>query len=236
MTLRTSFKNIYIKSLSERGYKYCSRLGHFVKIVNNEFIYLIGLNESRYISFTPGWNAFSITGDVVSIYYPYVDKTQFNTHNRHLDSFCNSKRAIYGFEYNEETMDDALTESFSYVEKYMLPKMEKVVDYDSYIDYKIRINSYALEQADKFFLDSLVLIVADNHDDFMTVIEERYNSNPEELKIPLQYEAMYDAVTDHIVKPRDRVYNDPELLKRALEEARRRKENNLELLKSYKLL
>ena len=43
MTLNKAFKDVYCKFLTEQGYQWCSKLQRFVKVVNQELIYFIGL-------------------------------------------------------------------------------------------------------------------------------------------------------------------------------------------------
>lgn len=236
MSLKSSFKTVYAELLSKYGYVYCPKLDCFTKLVNQKFIHLIGLNSKRYIAYTSGYKAFSITGTIVSIYYPYLEKTHLNVIARHLDSYSHTEVAVRGFEYNKNSIEDALMKSFTYAEKSMLPIMEKVVDYDSYINYQIRINNEMLSFANQFKFDSLVLIVTDNHDDFMTVVDENYSMQPEEAKSQLLYDSMCQVITDYITKPRDEVFQNTELLSKALIEAKHRKEQNLTKLRLYKVI
>lgn len=45
MTLNKAFKDVYCKFLTEQGYQWCSKLQRFVKVVNQELIYFIGLKK-----------------------------------------------------------------------------------------------------------------------------------------------------------------------------------------------
>ena len=236
MTLKSAFKKIYAERLSTYGYVYCSKLDRFVKVVNNEFLHFIGLTSKGYIAFENGYKAFSITGMIVSIYYPYVEKSELNAISTHLDAYSPAKETIYGFKYNEGCMEEALLKSYTYVEQDMLPVMERVIDYDTYIKYQIRMKNEMLSFANKFWLDSLVLIVNNNHDDFMWLVEENFARASEESKSQLLYDGMRDVIVDFITKPRDEVFEDLDLLSAALEEAKLRKMQNIEKLKSYKLL
>ena len=49
MTLNKAFKDVYCKFLTEQGYQWCSKLQRFVKVVNQELIYFIGLKK------VPAW-------------------------------------------------------------------------------------------------------------------------------------------------------------------------------------
>ena len=45
MTINKAFKDIYSEFLIEQGYQYCAKLQRFVKVVNQELIYFIGIKN-----------------------------------------------------------------------------------------------------------------------------------------------------------------------------------------------
>lgn len=67
MTLNKAFQDIYCKFLTEQGYQWCSKLQRFVKVVNQELIYFIGLKK------VPAWlkgnKGFTITAGIMSVYF-----------------------------------------------------------------------------------------------------------------------------------------------------------------------
>ena len=67
MTLNKAFKDVYCKFLTEQGYQWCSKLQRFVKVVNQELIYFIGLKK------VPAWfkgnKGFTITAGIMSVYF-----------------------------------------------------------------------------------------------------------------------------------------------------------------------
>ena len=67
MTLNKAFKDVYCKFLTEQGYQWCSNLQRFVKVVNQELIYFIGLKK------VPAWlkgnKGFTITAGIMSVYF-----------------------------------------------------------------------------------------------------------------------------------------------------------------------
>ena len=83
-----------------------------------------------------------------------------------------------------------------------------------------------MKNCDKFFYDSLTLILTDDHDDFLSDKDGMSESEKEEDR---------QAARKFFTGPRDRVFNDPILLKEALMEAEHSKKINLEALKNLKI-
>jgi hypothetical protein len=52
----------------------------------------------------------------------------------------------------------------------------------------------------------------------------------------LAYSGLYQGIMVDVVQSRDKVFNDPDLYKKAMEEANRRKEQNLKILRELKVI
>ena len=131
-----------------------------------------------------------------------------------------------GFEYNEENMNEVVEKSAEITKELVLPVFAEVTDLTSYVKYAKEYAVNVLGGCDQFLDDSLVLILTNNHDDFMEYLQEEEESEREFIK--QRIEELYTT-------PRDKVYDNPELLKAALEETEKCKKTNLEMLAKYKI-
>ena len=71
-----------------------------------------------------------------------------------------------------------------------------------------------------------ILILTSNHDDFMECLQNEKESERAFLK---------QCIEESYTTSRDKVYDNPELLKAAQEEAEECKKTNLEMLAKYKI-
>lgn len=114
---------------------------------------------------------------------------------------------------------------------------------NSYIQFQKKFGLTAIRGANEFWSDSLVLIKANNHDDFQDLFEKELDIAKKDLEdgtiggtFDEQYDLLYNGIISLIPKSRDAVYNDPELYAKAIKEAEKRKEKNIEILKEYKVI
>ncbi len=131
-----------------------------------------------------------------------------------------------GFEYNEENMIELVEKSAEITKKLVLPVFDGVTDLTSYVKYAKEYSLNVLRLCDKFLDDSLVLILTNNHDDFMEIVLREKESERKLIK---------QCIEESYTAPRDRVYNSPDLMKAALEEAKKCRMINLEMLAKYKI-
>ena len=242
MSFQTEFKSIYEDFLSEYGYKYCSKLGYFIKVLNKELVFFIG--QRGIPALYKGDKAFTIVSGITSMYYVSLEKKDLILNE--VDLFRYSRNANHlRFIYTEETMKDTLTNSIQCIKEIVIPIFERINSLDSYIEYKINFGINELRYCEKFFHDSLVLIKADNHDDFMDYFQSELKISEEKRAKGIggigktkeeAYSLLYNGIIESIPNSRDKVYSNTDLLQQALEEAKRRKENNLKLLESYRII
>ena len=98
---------------------------------------------------------------------------------------------------------------------------------------------------DTFEGESLVLIKTDNHDDFQTYFQQHLDELYAQIDAgnvgdgytkEMAYDDLFHGIIESIVYPRDKVYSDKSLYNEALEEAERRKSENMKKLYSYQIL
>ena len=93
--------------------------------------------------------------------------------------------------------------------------------------------------------ESLVLIKTDNHDDFQTYFQQHLDELYAQIDAgnvgdgytkEMAYDDLFHGIIESIVYPRDKVYSDKSFYNEALEEAERRKSENMKKLYSYQIL
>ena len=121
------------------------------------------------------------------------------------------------------------------------PKSSK----DSFIDFLKEYSINKLRACDTFEGESLVLIKTDNHDDFQTYFQQHLDELYAQIDAgnvgdgytkEMAYDDLFHGIIESIVYPRDKVYSDKSLYNEALEEAERRKSENMKKLYSYQIL
>ena len=236
MTINKVFKDVYGELLTEQGYQWCAKLQRFVKVVNKELIYFIGFK--KVLAWIKGNKGFTIMAGIMSVYFSksaewaacYTEdklfKWSFDYTAHEICMFSPTREYVMGFEYNEENMIELVEESAEITRELILPVFAEVTDLTSYVKYAKEYAVNVLRMCDKFIDDSLVLILTNNHDDFMECLQNEKESERAFLK---------QCIEESFIAPRDKVYNNPELLKAAQEEAEKCKKTNLEMLAKYKI-
>ena len=219
MTINKAFKDVYGKFLMEQGYQYCTKVQRFVKVVNQELICFVGFKKVT--AWNKGDRGFTITAGIMSVYFSECTKWAFDYTGQEIQMFSPDREYGMGFEYNEGNMIEVVEKSAEITRELILPVLANVTDLTSYVKYAKKYDLKSLGGCDKFIDDSLVLILTNNHDDFMEYLQKEKES--ERAFIKQRIEELYTT-------PRDKVYNNPELLKAAHEEAEKRKKSNLEVL------
>ncbi len=244
---KKEFKNAFMKLLKPYGYVYCSKLNYFVKVLNSELLFFIGYWFQP--SGDPGYRCFTIVCGCTSLYFTSLEKDgiemcecrlhEFDIMNEHGDRYDLQYDFLFRIDDKEE-MKNLIAESFVSLKTVALPVLGKIVDLKSYIEYKKKYDIGTIRLCERFLFDSLVLIKADNHDDFLDVynaavdrLKELYDKGIAGGDFEEEKSKTYRGVVERIAGSRDKVYADPELYKKALEEADRRKKANTELLRSY---
>ena len=212
MSFNSRFKHIFGEIFQSEGFKYCSKLNVFAKMLNEDLLAFIGVKSA------PIWNkgskGFMITAGIISTYYDSIEKNSVLMIGHDLNLF--------------------------------LPKNEvRVFDFNSYIEYLKKYSIDLLWNCDSFKGESLILIKADNHDDFQKFFQQQLDELCARIDAgdvgdgytkEMAYNDLFHGIIESIVYPRDKVYFDKDLYHEALKEAERRKNENMRKLYSYKLL
>lgn len=241
VSFNKAFKDIYTATLKEEGFKYNSKYGYFFRIINNELIQYITHIPLPYLE--KGIKRYDIFAGIVSIYSASVDKDFLRSAGCGINNYY-EENLPHGMWYTEENMIESINESLDKTMKIIIPVLNEVIDLNAYISFCKKTNSLLeIGSADKFWADSLALIMADNHDDFQDVFQRALEEVKEEFRLNKcggtyeeQYRLIYDGIINRIVKSRDRVYQDKKLYAEAIAEAERRKSANLEYLRSMKVI
>lgn len=210
MSFNLQFKLIFGETFQTEGFRYCSKLNVFVKMLNEDLMAFFGVKTA------PAWNkgakGFFLTAGIISTYHSSIDKKSILYAGQDLNSFLPRNEARVSFEYTEDTMEEIISATALYVKERLMPIFNRVYDLDSFIDFLKEYSINKLRACDTFEGESLVLIKTDNHDD------------------------LFHGIIESIVYPRDKVYSDKSLYNEALEEAERRKSENMKKLYSYQIL
>jgi len=249
MTFKKTFKDIYSEALIKKGYQYNSKYGMFVKFVNGELLQYITYHGTS--SIKRGYKAYRVMCGILSVYthsylrqqllYWVSDLFYFScSHGMQQDESCRQ------YHYNEENMQTVIEESLKKTMEVIVPIFDGVQDLESYIEFQKKTRIDALRGASNLRLcinDALVLIKADNHDDFTNIIQkelDRCKKMIEQKQMGGTYEEqenlLYRAINVAIVESRDKIYENPELYAEALKEIERRKQKNLQILREYKVI
>lgn len=162
-----------------------------------------------------------------------------------LNLFLPKNEVRVSFEYDDDTMDEIISTTALYVRKRLMPVINQVFDLNSYIEYLKKYSIDLLWDCDSFKGESLILIKADNHDDFQKYFQQHLDELCARIDVgdvgdgytkEMAYDDLFHGIIERVVYPRDKVYSDKNLYNEALEEAERRKNENIKKLYSYKLL
>ncbi len=162
MSFNSQFKLIFGEAFQSEGFQYCSKLNVFVKMLNEDLLAFIGVKSA------PAWNkrakGFFLTAGIISTYYSSIDKKSILYAAQDLNSFLPQNEARVSFEYNEDTMEEIISTTASYVKERLMPIFNQVYDLNSFIDFLKKYSIDKLRACDTFKGESLILIKADNHD------------------------------------------------------------------------
>lgn len=243
MSFNSQFKLIFGEAFQPEGFCYCSKLNAFVKMLNEDLLAFF-LTKSA-----PAWNkdskGFMLTAGIISTYYESIDKKTILYMGLDLNAFLPKNEVRVSFEYDADTMEEVISTTASYVKERLLPVFNRVHDLNSYIEYLKDYSISSLRGCDSFQGDSLVLIKADNHDDFQKYFQKNVDETNARIDAEIVgvgytkedcYNDLFHGIIERVVYPRDKVYSDKNLYREALEEIERRKNENMEKLYSYKVL
>lgn len=242
MSLAARFNKIFEKELAPYGYVKLKGMNCFAKLINNEIIHYITFKSVP--SMVKGKKAFSICADIQTIYssnlsksyikYFSLDIRNFGWLDESIEKMTRENYYWNTFHYDLMSLDSVLIEASKVTINIAKKCMENVKDLKSYVDFCK--NSYylliRLSKADELNLDSMLLIKTDNHESFDDIYQ-KYMKYENRSDMKEQISIFKHNLDEGIIKPRDRVYNSPELLQKTNEELERRKRENTIVLASY---
>jgi hypothetical protein len=243
-TLTSVFNQVFELKLTPLGFVRLPKIKMFGRLINNEiFEYIYLKNEYMRIE---GYKEFTVYAGVKSVYSDTFDLNYLRFHASDILYFgrnrisIEDRRKMMSFSYNDENIIEAVAFAFDKTEEYILPVLLKVQDVDSCIEYFKNTRIDQLRGAANFSNDSLIFFKAGNHDTFEDVfnqsLQERFDMIAKGQMGGTEkeaYDRLYDGIITSIAHSRDKVYADPELYNKALEEIEKRNIDNLETLRSY---
>ena len=144
MSFNSRFKHIFGEIFQSEGFKYCSKLNVFAKMLNEDLLAFIGVKSA------PIWNkgskGFMITAGIISTYYDSIEKNSVLMIGHDLNLFLPQNEVRVSFEYDDNTMEEIISITALYVREHLLPVINQVFDFNSYIEYlkNIRLIYYGI--------------------------------------------------------------------------------------------
>ena len=245
MAFLGEFNKQFKEGLAQYGFVYNSKYKAHVRMVNGEILQYI-MYESE-MAYQRGNKAFTIFAGMLSVYCEELTREDLQMFGERLYNYSYDKKDLRGWEYNDSTMLEMIERSLVRTKEVILPFFDQVTDLNSYIEFKKYYGIDSLDGVHKFRYDSLVFFKADNHDDFMDLFTARMEEIREKLKKEMSgeeleeayqkaYAKYHECLIEHIPEYRDKIYNDPDLYAKAIAEADRRREANLQQLRDFKLI
>lgn len=187
---------------------------------------------------------FSVSGNVKSIYSESLEKNEMTVtsiRNKQFIDIIKGYDNTYPHTYycNNQNVKTVMEKAFSDAKSGILSGIESVNSMGDYLDYCHRINTAQIRLATDFCGDSLAMIVADDHYDMTNTFNEFMTSL--ECKYGISYinsvsKAYYTGLVEKVSLDRDKVFKNKDLYKKALDEAEKRKNTNLTVLRKLGLI
>ncbi len=249
VSFKKSFAYIYEPYMKENGFVYNRKYGMFFRIVNDEIVqYFTYYNR---LSGIKGIKSFTVEAGMCSMCFQSFERIWLErsclTVGEFSEIYGDRTNGEYEYCYNsqeEGSAEEAIRRTVPHTQKSILPVLSEVHDLNSYIEYVTKgclgtINGLK----SNFWGDSLVLIKADNHNDFQKEFEELLEirmqlirEGRESSTYEYHYESLHSSLFEEMVEPRDEIYNNPKLYEKAWEEIRKREEANRKTLQDIGVL
>ena len=261
LTLNAAFKQVFGEALEPLGFvKIKSKHPYFVRVVNGEILHIITFKKESFCK-----NAFNVFAGIATVYRKEIDFDQdvgFNLNwMNSIQQFCsfvfsNSTDThktddVYMFEpNNNQSIIRALSDSLEQFQINSLPTLDKICNLRTVIDfYLIYCSSLIfLYPIEEFFNNSdknnenLLYFKIDDHSDMTLEFNKHIKIQRELRKNRKDFEADFKSFCNRAenyrinqIDKRDAIYNDPVVYQQVMEELERRRQANIEKLKSYGL-
>lgn len=247
MSLLSEFNRFFKKALAPYNFKKLKGMHCFGRLVNDEIFHYVTYRNTNPIE--KNAKAFSVLVGIETVYSKSLAKDYLQDNAldcssvQLIDSSFHKKPAWNIFYYNDSNVADVVKSAFEETSDLIFRYFECVHDLSEYVDFCKCINLFRLSHADKFHSDSILLIKTSNHDSFLDVYEKKLQSilassqfTGADDPLFIHYKQnLYEDILDGIVRPRDRVYQNPELMCQAKKIIEQRRNNNIITLASYGL-
>ena len=242
VSIKKVFHTVFGGPLSERGFVICKKLGYFMHLTSDEVLKFVLLTNDQ--ADKRGNRAFYIQAGMISLYTERLEKLVFLQQGLRAPDLAKELGYPYRhrYEYDPYDINDAEEQMKAALEEacnIFFPVMDSVKGLSDYVDYCKRYNVSRLYFSTRFSGDSLALILLEDHDDFTGIlqrIKKQYEKNGHMDIYEMEEERSKECLFGFGAGERDKVYADPELYAAALEEAKRRKEANLQQLNEWKVI
>ncbi len=245
LKIYSTFRKVFTAGLKEYGFQRIGKTNWVGKLSGELFYYVMcGPSFSLY-SLQNRKKGFSILVGIMSVYSVSMDESVFRPFSYPMYGLEKLNGIAYTpedtFPYTEEDVLGPMTEALNTFIEYALPKMMAIQTLDDYLRYMKFMHSELMHGADNLTgrEEALVMIKADNHDDYQDVFEDnkkwdlkRYGSEDSPGYIQ-DIASLRESLIEGIVEARDRVYADAELYRKAMDILQQREIENRQQLRQY---
>lgn len=242
-SLKSAFLSTFENGLEPYGFKRLKGTVFFGKLVNDEI--LLHVSYDKCGSVMPGKKAFRIMAGASTIYsYDLSNSLLLHSNAPSILAYDNDSITVdMSYHYDNSSVIEAVETSLNDTIKAGIPVLSNINDLRSYVDFAAKFMTGFLYNADKFYQDSVALILSDNHDDFSEIRERSkksllnaFNGDSSNPYYQSSLQNVNSILDNELIAARDKVYADPKLMEGVKKEAASRKEKNLQTLRSYGLL
>ena len=263
LTMNAAFKQVFGEALEPMGFvKAKTKYPYYIRFVDNSFIQIIGLKKEKE-------NIFNITAGIATIYRPEIDlncsprmncnwligvsEIYQRCHLYDHDKQYRNSIMHFGFRsFENENIINAFKIALGEVEKWVLPKFEKVQSLHDVIDYLIAVYFPGLDvfgpdvQFYRHVNDRDGLFCFDLDDPY-EIADRRAENSIKQISYEAQNnknftEADYTKLCEEIKQNNKErkeyignILNNKDLYDETMAEIKQRKEKNIEILRSYGL-
>ena len=270
-TFATEIKRVYSEGLSKYGFKKIKgKQPYFVRPVGDEIVHIITYKTEK--SFTRGYKRFVVYGGIATVYRAHInlEKTPrdnsawlYNVYKFYKRSDAENKTPdmydkLTTFSYKEEdekSMINSIKYSFEMTEKFIIPRLNEVVDIKKCVEFFDVYRSTMLTLSEKNFgkgqneydynegLLNIFMYKVDEYIEKKRKAHERSNENNlYNMKIGIsgftmeEYERNREdrkQGMERQINTFKKMVNDPEEHQMVMEEIEKRKAFNIEILRNY---
>ena len=270
-TFATEIKRVYSEGLSKYGFKKIKgKQPYFVRPVGDEIVHIITYKTEK--SFTRGYKRFVVYGGIATVYRAHInlDETPrdnsawlYDVYKFYKNSIIDDKTPdmydkLTTFSYkeeDEESMINSIKYSFEMTEKFVIPRLNEVVDIKKCVEFFDIYRSTMLTLSEKKFgkgqneydyNEGLLNIFMYTFDEYSEKKRMEHKKSNEEIlhdiSIGINGFTMEEynrdredrkQVMERKINIFEKMVNDLEEHQMVMEEIERRKTFNIEILRNY---